>query len=449
MLRNNKILILLFALACVVIALILGGVYFFTQRSDGSGEITDDIAVDFAPFGQGDDNPNAPSIKNGSTTPELPVRTGPTPIPLLRKLSNVPVAAFTAGNTSKGTDGALVSYARFMERATGHVFEIPLALMTPAVKISNTTIPRIQEAVWAPDGKYVAIRYFNEKMEHVSTYLAKLVFTNTSIENELHLEETVSASTTLQGVFLDNDIPALAFSPDGSSLFYLIRTTAGARGYIRSIDKKTNKLVFSSPLSELLPTWDSQNNILLSTKPSASVPGYVFSLNLKTGAVGTIFTELPSVMARSNSTYDQALFFSAKDSVPLLNLLNLKTQEVSGIQLSTLPEKCTWSKRERGIAYCAVPAIIPQGAYPDTWYRGEVTYSDIIWRINTETNTQDIVVVPTTEVSEAIDAVNLALSPEEDFLLFIDKEDGILWSTKLRDPIITSAPTATSTQTTQ
>jgi hypothetical protein len=352
------------------------------------------------------------------------------------------------GTTRQGTDGVLMSYARFMERATGHVFEIPLALMTPAVKISNTTIPRIQEAFWAPDGRYITVRYYDEKMEHVATYLAKLAFTNTTIENELHLEETVSASTTLQGVFLDTDIPSLAFSPDGTSLFYLIRTTAGARGYIRSLDKKTNKLVFSSPLNELLPTWDSQNTILLTTKPSASALGYTFSINIKTGVVDTALTEVPGVTARTNPTNDRIIFFRTKDGVPLLNMLNLKTKEVSGLQLPTMPEKCVWSKREQMILYCAAPAEVPGVGYPDTWYRGETTYSDVIWKIDIETGAQNIIVIPNEVAGEAIDAVNLTLSPEEDFLLLVDKQDNTLWSVKLREPVVTPAPqqpTSTST----
>ncbi len=448
--RNNKILILLVILSCLVIALILAGVYFFVKRDNGgTNGIGNDTSIDFQPFGQSSDNPNGTAGPNGTTTPTLPTHTTATPIPLLRKLSTTPVATFMIGNTRQGTDGVLVSYARFMERATGHVFEIPLALMTPAVKISNTTIPRIQEALWAPDGRYVAIRYYDERSEHVATYLARLVFASTTVENELHLEETVSASTTLQGVFLDTDIPNLAFSPDGASLFYLIRTTAGARGYVRSLDKKTNKLVFSSPLNELLPTWDSPNTILLSTKPAASVLGYVFSLDLKTGAIDTMLTEVLGVTARTNPQNDRVIFFRAKDNVPLLNMLNLKTKEVSGLQLPTLPEKCVWSKREQGVLYCATSSKIPGVGYPDVWYRGETTYSDTIWKINTETGSQDIIVIPNDAVGEAIDAINLTLSPEEDFLLFIDKQDGILWSAKLREPVSSPAPEqATSTSTT-
>lgn len=448
--RNNKILIFLAIAALLVIGLILGAVYFFAKGGDGGlvGENGD--AIDFSPFGQGGNGPNQTGT-TGSTTPTLPVTANATPIPLLRKLSTVPVAAYMTGNTTQGTDGALIAYARFMERATGHVFEIPLSLMTPSIKISNTTIPRIQEGKWAPNGKDLYVRYYDEKMERVATYLAKLVFTNPTLENQLHLEEVSSASTTLQGIFLETDITDLAFSPNGGSLFYLLRTASGARGYVRNIEKKSNKLVFSSPLNELRPTWDSAGTILLSTKPASSILGYVFSLNLNSGYVDTLLTDVPSVLARSNAAYDRVIYFSTKNKVPLLNLLNMQTKEVRGMELSTLPEKCVWSKREQMTLYCAVPAQIPAGAYPDVWYRGEVTYSDIIWKINLETRKQDIVIIPGEVVGEGIDAVDLALSPEEDFLLFIDKDNGILWSAKLREPSIKAPkqqPVASSTSAT-
>lgn len=448
MLRNNKILILLIVLACLVIAFILSGVYFFTHRNSGTTSTGSD-SIDFSPFGQSGDNP-AGVTSNGTGTPSLPTGVTAATIPLLRKLSDTPVTAFMIGTTKQGTDGSAVPYARFMERATGHVFEIPLTLLNQAVKISNTTIPRIQETRWAPDGRYIAIRYYDEKTEHVATYLARLAFASTTVENELHLEETVSASTTLQGVFLENDIAELTFSPDGSSLFYLLHTAQGGRGYVRSLDKKTNTLVFSSPLNELLPTWDNPNTIVLTTKPAASIPGYVFSINLKTHAIDNTLSEVSGVTARSDIEHNHVIFFSTQENVPLLRLLNLSTGAISGLQLSTLPEKCVLSKREQNVLYCAAPTKVPTGEYPDIWYRGETTYPDIIWKINIETGSQDIVVVPGEAVGKAIDAVNLALSPDEDFLLFTDKQDGILWSLKLREPT-KATPTAqqgTSTDTT-
>ncbi len=429
--RNNKVLILLIALAGVIIALILGGTYFFLKKETSQSN-TAGNSIDFSPFGQSGDNPNG-SASQGTNTPSLPSQVPAATVPLLRQLSNTPVATFMTGITKNGTDNSAVSYARFMERATGHVFEVPLSLVTPAVKISNTTIPRIQEALWAPDGRYIAIRYYDEKMEHVATYLAQLMFASTTVANELHLEEAVSASTTLQGIFLDNDIPNLVFSPDGSSLFYLVRTAGGARGYVRSLDKKTNKLVFSSPLNELLPTWDNANTVILTTKPAATIPGYAFSLNLKTGAVDNTLTEVPGLTARTDIQDNHIIFFSVEENAPLLQLLDIKTGTISGLRLPTLPEKCAWSKLEQNILYCAAPAQTGAG-YPDVWYRGEATYQDILWKINIETGSQDIVVIPNEAVGRAMDATNLALSPDENFLLFIDKRDGTLWSAKLREP---------------
>lgn len=447
MLSNKKTLVMLAGGVLLIIFLVLGGVFLFMKMNSGGSSGTDPSGSGsvFSPFGQGSGNQIQSS--NGSSTPVLPTGTPiiVTNVPLLRKLSNSPVSAVMTGSVVDN-DGTLTSFARFMERATAHVYETPLSEVRPPVKISNTTVPRIQEALWSGSGSTVVLRYYDESLENIATYLAKIV-TKDKKEVAFHVETGTSTLATLEGGFLEDNIPQLTFSPDGASLFYLIQTNLGARGYIKNLSKQTGRLVFSSPLREIVATWDTSDTILLSTKPSANIPGYVMSLNITTGVVSNVLTEIPGVTARMNPAGNRIIFFSNRDGVPLLNQLNLTTKEVSGLELTTLPEKCVWSKKEHDVVYCAVPTSIPAQGYPDTWYRGEVSYSDIVWRLNLETGEQSIVVIPTKLAGEAIDAVQLTLSPEEDFLLFVDRQDGILWSAKLREPVVRASKAATSTAT--
>jgi hypothetical protein len=99
--------------------------------------------------------------------------------------------------------------------------------------------------------------------------------------------------------------------------------------------------------------------------------------------------------------------------------------------VSTLPEKCVWSKNKTDTVYCAVPEFIPENNSLDSWYKGLVSFSDEIWKIDTETGMGEMVRKLNDAVPGGIDATYLMLSPKEDYLIFTNKKDYHLWSLHL------------------
>ena len=83
--------------------------------------------------------------------------------------------------------------------------------------------------------------------------------------------------------------------------------------------------------------------------------------------------------------------------------------------------------------YCGIPVEIPSAVYPDTWYQGLVSFSDNLWSIDTADGTTDLLVQLPGEAKQTIDVIEPKLSPSENLLIFINKNDLTLWSFELGD----------------
>ena len=84
------------------------------------------------------------------------------------------------------------------------------------------------------------------------------------------------------------------------------------------------------------------------------------------------------------------------------------------------------------VLYCAVPTNLTAGQYPDTWYQGEVSFTDQIWKIDLKTGATTMLVDPVTiRGGEEIDGIKLSLSPDGKYLLFVNKKDSFLWKLDL------------------
>ncbi|MBU0998803.1 hypothetical protein KKG24_00625, partial [Patescibacteria group bacterium] len=82
--------------------------------------------------------------------------------------------------------------------------------------------------------------------------------------------------------------------------------------------------------------------------------------------------------------------------------------------------------------YCGVPKSITNNRYPDTWYQGEVSFSDQIWKIDIKTESATLLLDPITISGEDIDSIKLMLDSNENYLFFINKKDSFLWEFNLK-----------------
>ena len=125
-------------------------------------------------------------------------------------------ASTTATTTSMGLPATTtIESARFVDRKTGNIFDLSLETGDTR-RVTNTTIPRIQEALFGVNGSAVALRYLASDNETIETFVAPLSI------------DPFASSTELIGTFFQQNIPSLVFSPDTNELFYLTITNTGA-----------------------------------------------------------------------------------------------------------------------------------------------------------------------------------------------------------------------------
>ncbi len=397
--RRTKILI---AIGLVLVLMALGVfLYFFfrgtTPPPDGGGEFPSP-------------SDELPSVVEPPTV--LPPSTPGAFEPILRQLSKVPVAGAVLG--TKGGE----SIVRYQERSTGNVYEIGAA-GEGEKRLTNTTIPKVYEALWSKSGMALISRYVREGSEVIESFSAEM-------------KVATGGDQELSGTFLTRGIPAMAVSPAGTSLFYLQEENGGVSG-IRSDFSGGNRVkLWGSPVKEWLVSWPSENKILLLSKPSALADGLLILLDPVKGETSLLLRNIPGLTALMSPARPEILYSDSPDAGLALHIFDSATGKTRELSLTTLPEKCVFSKTgER--AYCGVPKTVVQGSYPDSWYQGVIPFTDEVWSITLSSGTTERVSDISEKRKAPLDLVSPTISSDEKFLVFIDKGSETLWSLQMRE----------------
>src|SRR3989344_1234882 len=322
------------------------------------------------------------------------------------KISDGPVAGAALIQTLRPT----TTIARFVSADRGHISD--LVLDSPGAvprAVSNITIPGIARVLWSAKGNGALLQYAED--ETVKTV---------SISN---------MSTTTQSVkvqFLPNNIQDIAVSPEGSQIAYLLRTRAGSDGYLAKSDGSGSKKLFSLPVSQALLLWPAPNNLLAYSAPSAGEPGIAFSIG-KDGTVSPILYA-PGLTAIASRDFSKIIYQTAL-SERSTYIYNVKTGLSTGLSFDPFPEKCIWGPQN--LLYCAVPISYTAPGYLDLWHKGSASAADTIISYDIATGRSKIIASPGKDVGEESDIVEIAVSSDEKYLLFIRREDRGLWGVRI------------------
>jgi hypothetical protein len=397
-------------LIVILIAFLIGvvtfAVYFLYIAPRPEGEEALNV-FDFFPFGDRNPPPVIDTAPTATTTIPAATSTRPVVLPVLRRLSTEPQAGAVATTTS----GEL--FVRYIARRTGHAYEAA-ATSTVNRRISNTTIPKVYEALWTKQADRVVLRYLKDATDETVTFFGTLV---------------AKGDGEIEGTFLPSNIPELVMSPDGTRLFYLLSDADGASGTILSFKDMKQTRAFSSPLSEWLVSWPATSTVALSSKPSAAIGGRGELLDVKSGSAVSILRGVRGLAMLPSPDGKYVLYSETVERKPALKLFRLKDGAVFDLSLESFPEKCTWSAR-KPVIYCAAGSL-PLGEYPDSWYQGTVTFTDDLWKISAETGETELLYPLSQAAGFSFDAIKLFLTPAEDYLVFTNKNDSMLWSLDL------------------
>ncbi len=405
-------------LKIIIILLVLGligyGTYwFFSQREAGApSPFSDGVSVgDFFPFGTGS-NIATGTPTTGDTT--LVQNTG-TPIPTaslrLWQISSEPQSgaiAYTASNTP---------IVRYVDKATGNIFESKLTL-TGSNRISNTTIPKVYDSLWQKDGMALVMRYLSSDRETIKSVYGKLTSGTPTAEGSFR---------ELKTSFLPDNIQSFSVEPTSGTLAYLTTNDTGSRVFVSTATNP--KQIYDSVIKDFSISWVNKTTLALSSKPSATTAGQFYFLRSDNSLLSRVLSGPLGLLALANPAATQVIYSESTNTGFKTSLFDTKTGAINTLTISTLADKCVWSSKTTSV-FCAVPKLIPSGQYPDSWYQGKVSFDDSIWQIDTLTGTTKLIIDPET-LDHHLDAVNLMLDTNEQYIVFTNKKDSSLWGLKI------------------
>lgn len=404
----------------LILALVSGAVWFlfFYQGGERGADLSVTVK-DFLPFGKlAEPNPNQGQNNAGGNTGA----NDKTSFGALRELAVGPVAGFTV------IKGTTTLTARYLERHTGHIYDIGLSDQNPK-RISNTTIPRVYEAIFMDAGKSVLIRYLADDNATIETYSATVP--KTPEKNALSEQTGLPAvASELTGLFLPRDLSDISISPDGKKFFSLSYFGGGAVGATSVASGGNRTQIFTSPYSEWLSSWINEKTIVLTTKPSGGIPGYAYILNPSDKSFVKILGNIAGLTTLLNSDGKYLLYSSSGETGMLTAVYDTKNKTFRTLTISTMPEKCAWSQAGDKL-YCGAPEQLSAGRYPDIWYKGQESFNDTLWSVDPSTGLAEVATDLRIPGGTQFDIIKPVLSTDGKYFFFINKKDLSLWSYEL------------------
>ncbi len=403
---NKKNIFITVSVVLVVVLLILLGFYFLNKNPDGSPTSTN-IFRNFFPFG-GD------TVTDNNTTPdktpeEIPVETPSDFTQKLRKITSEPVAGAGIVDVKAG------SIIRYIEKATGHIYEVELFSPRQG-RISNTTIPMVYEAVWGNKNDSLIAQYLKDDDTTIDTYSLALKNISTSTEN------------TISGAVMSQNISSV--STFGSSVFYLEQVDGASYGFVSSFDGKNKKQIWNSPIKELLSQYVNVKTVALTTKPEENTPGYLYFVDVNNASTKKVLGDIKGLSTLVNPAGTDVLYLN-QDERALLYTYTIKDMTVESVSPSTFPEKCVWGNKNFRVIYCAVPKDLITVGNLTSWYKGQISFNDDIWKYDLDNKSGTIVADLQKEGGEEIDVIKPIISENDQYLMFVNKKDNSLWSLDL------------------
>jgi hypothetical protein len=440
---SKRNLILLIIILVVIVAIIFGFFYFY-QPANQTGEDAEgtNFFANFLPFGG-----SKTVTPTDTTTPVdvsgyIPTSEEEARAIKLTKVSGFPIAGFGVFMKERFKDVPIVipteqvellpqtttpiapptefmPALRYVNKATGNIYQT-FADRIDERKFSSTIIPRVYEAYFGNKGDSVVMRYLKTDNKTIETFFGTLP--------KEYLGADSAGTSEIKGSFLPENISDISVSPDASKMFYLFDVGDNTAGVTLTLQTGAKIQVFDSPFTEWLSSWPNYKMITITTKPSTNVLGYMYAINPDRKDLNKVLGGINGLTTLASPNGKMVLY---GDNNLSLNIFNIDTGGSTLLGIKTLPEKCVWGTAS-DIIYCAVPKFVDRVQYPDSWYQGEVSFSDEIWKIDVASGNTTMILDSISISGEEIDGIKLSLDENQNYLFFMNKKDSYLWELSLK-----------------
>jgi len=278
------------------------------------------------------------------------------------------------------------------------------------IRLSSNILTDIVKVVWSPN-KNKVIGFF---------------------ENNQTIKKYLYNFSDQRAILLNSNIRDIAWAQDREKIayqYYDPQTEENSLN-IAEPDGSQWETIIKTRMKDLIVEWPDTSKLAVRTRPSGLTQSVAYIINLADKKMEKIFSGNYGLTLLWSPLGDKILFSETNSQGKKLKLkiADNKGRIIGETKLATLPEKCVWSQDNR-VFFCAVPRVIAEKAImPDDYYKGILNLSDDLYKINLETGQAYLL---TSESSNNYDAINLLLSPQEDYLLFLNKKDNLLYSLAL------------------
>lgn len=444
---NTKKLIALIILIIIVILAVFSVFYSINKKKDI--EVVDPTETDLPISGDTENEGFTDDFVDNNTnqvlTPgEVVDSTGESvkkEEAVLRQITNVPTAAshisqitITVEEEVISEDGEVstieveeIEYlTTFIEKKNGHI-SVDSDREDIQTKKLNQTIPQTERGLLT--NNFALLQYLDQTKEIIQSFGGVFIeetYAETETNEEGEEVEVEKTRTVFENTVLPNNILSPTLSPSSESIAFLIRTSSGTNVVTSSTGNlESASVVHTTPLIDINLQWGSDDELYISSKADSRSEGFIKRLD--NGVETTILSGVTGLTANVSPEGDLALISS---STSQLSIYNIAENRAINLGIYSLPEKCTWSKINTSVVYCAGQSTRVFADFPQDWYQGKVDFADTLWRIDLEESTvNEFYTFLGTE--SIFDATNLQLSPDEKRLLFTDRNDMTPWVLKL------------------
>lgn len=390
-------------IALIIVIAVAAIVFFFTDPNRNGGQPGTDNGNGFFgglfPFGNGGGG-GEPLFEG-----ESPDGTDTRSVPRLREVSANPVSG---GYIYENDDTTMI---RFIDRASGNMYETE-AESTTVTRITNTTVPGIQEVLWADENEFI-IRYLDGEV--IETFFVTL---DTEADGEQNLN----------GVFIES-FDRGSLDETGENLFTVFENENGSNVILSDPNSGDARTILTSSLRSWTPL-QSNTGLFVQSSPTAGVNGFLYQII--NGTLTKLVGPTPGLTTRIHPDGRYILTSAGTNNALRLSMVDTITNEVLSSPVDTIAEKCTFTTEEDPVLYCGVPGTLPDGAYPDDWLLGRVSFTDDIWLVEPLDGIATFIAAGD-EVREQFDILEPKVSANGSHLLFINKNDLSLWSLRLSE----------------
>lgn len=304
------------------------------------------------------------------------------------------------------------SYVRYVEKGTGHIYEINLDSGTEE-RIDGTTTGN------------TTLAYFNNDASGV------IIISDNGTERKVNWRATIGQSG-------DQSLPENSYDftwkQDGD-LFYTVKTPGQTVAHQNHNGDDTE--LWQIPLSDVRALFTESGDYIVNN-PASRLSSGVYKIS--DGKLTPLINNRYALTTVTDSIGQLFLYryFDTEEQTSLSRALNTDTKEEISSALSAVPEKCAFDSFNY-LVWCAssFSFLGTDREFLNKWYRGEVTSPDKLWVSDyNDLSSATLAIDLSEEAGFYVDVVDLAVSDNGKMLLFKNKINDALWMYRLTEKTI-------------